>query len=130
MDQLSPTEWLARYILTKKWYSRSKNLVKYNAFLPLRNSETLVLETSVYRIASLQEEEIWKIGEREVAQKRDRHLHGRADIVLSIVLNKGLNVNPDNTPPRHGNIVGWPEEKSEQMSVAVEFAANSYLRLK
>ena len=89
-----------------------------------------MLETSVFRIAGLEDQEIWDIGERDVAQKSNRHLHGRADILADKVLGKGLNVNPDKPPSRHANIMGWPEEESRRMSIAQELAADSQLHLK
>ena len=63
MNHLSPTEWLTRYILSDRYYSASTNTVKYRAFMPIRNPDTSVLETSVYRISSLEDHEIWSIGE-------------------------------------------------------------------
>lgn len=90
-----------------------------------------MLETSVFRIAGLEDQEIWDIGEREVAVARsNKHLHGRADILSANVLEKGLNVNPDKPPSRHANIMGWPEEESRRISIAQKLAADAQLHLK
>jgi hypothetical protein len=32
---------------------------------------------------------------------------------------------PQEPPPRHANIIGWPEEKSEQKQIAMELAAEA-----
>jgi hypothetical protein len=87
-------------------------------------------ETSVFRISNLSDNEIWEIGTSEVAQKRGLPLLGRADISAFHVFDKNLKVIPDNKPPRHANIVGWPEEKSEQKLIAMELAENAQLHLR
>ncbi|MEW5816560.1 MAG: hypothetical protein AB1798_14350 [Spirochaetota bacterium] len=125
MNQVNPEEYLARYILHKSQFSAINQRVKYSAFLPAPNEET-----SVFRISNLSDSEIWRIGDREVAQKRGLPLLGRADISAFKVLSKNLKIIPDNTPPRHANIVGWPEEKSERMSIALELAENAQLHLR
>lgn len=130
MSPLFSTDWLARFIFSRQHYSPQKNAVKYGAFLPVRNSETSILEVSVFRISSLQDDEIWRIGEREVAQKSGRTLRARADITVSGVQDKQLRVDLDDVPLRHVNITGWPEEKSEQISIAINLAADSLLRVK
>jgi hypothetical protein len=105
-------------------------MVKHQAFLPMRNPETLLLETSVFRISHLKDDEIWDIGQREVIRNSGRRLHGRADIILSKVLENGLSISPDDPPPRHANIVGWPDEESKQKMIAIALAAEAQLRLR
>jgi len=56
-------------------------------------------------------------------------LHGRADIQARFILKMGLQIDPDDTPPRHANIFGWPELKEERKSMAQELAAKAALRL-
>ncbi len=130
MNHLSPEELLTRYITTKRHFSRDKHIVKPQAFHPMPNPQTSILETSVFRVSGVQDQEIWNIGEREVAQKSDRNLHARADILTSKVFEKDLDVNPDDIPPRHAIIIGWPEEESKWRMIAVEIAADAKLHLK
>ena len=59
---------------------------------------------------------------------RPRNLHGRADIQAFNILEINLQINPDNTPPRHASIIGWPELKEERKSIAQELAAKALLR--
>lgn len=125
LNQVNPEEYLARYILQKSQFSAANQRVKYSAFLPAPNGET-----SVFRISNLSDSEIWRIGNIEVAQKRGLPLLGRADILAFQVLSENLKVIPDNIPLRHANIVGWPEGKSERMSIALELAKNAQLHLK
>lgn len=125
MDQIKPEENLARYILRKDHFSTQQKKVKYVVFMPAPNGET-----SVFRISNLSEGEIWEIGNCKVAQKRELPLLGRADILASCILDRNLKLIPDNNPPRHANIVGWPSEKSEQKLIAMELAVNAQLPLK
>lgn len=86
--------------------------------------------TSVFRISNLTGNEIWDIGEREVAPGRGYPLLGRADLSASTVINKGLKVIPQEPPIRHANIVGWPDEKSKLQMIAVELAAEAQFHRK
>lgn len=84
----------------------------------------------MFRISSLSDNEIWEIGDSEVSQKRGSPLLGRADISAFHVFDKKLKVIPDNNPPLHANIVGWPEEKSKQKLIAMELAESAQLYLR
>jgi hypothetical protein len=87
-------------------------------------------ETSVFRISGISERDIWKIGDREVGVLRNKPVLGRADIGASFVFMKGLKVVPSEPPVRHANIVGWPEEKSEQTLIALQLAAEAIFHKK
>ena len=123
-EHLRPTDPLARYLLQRSHFSPTKSLVKPSAFLPNRHGET-----SVFQIQGLSEEEIWQIGEEYVSGPLEKMLRARADIVVSVVEKQGLDVNSDNIPPRHANIIGWPEEKSAQKLLALELASRAALKL-
>jgi len=125
LDQIKPEENLARYILRKDHFSAQQKRVKYVVFMPAPNGKT-----SVFRISSLSENEIWEIGSREVAQKRGIPLLGRADISAFHIMDNNLKLILDNNPPRHANITGWSSEKSEQKLIAMELAENAQLHLK
>ena len=59
-----------------------------------------------------------------------RPLYGRGDLSVSSVLATGLTVDPDDNPPRHAGIVGWPETKDARISLAQRLAASALLRLR
>lgn len=130
MSPLPPTESLSRFIFSKRHYGIEENRVKFGAFVPLRNPQTSVLEVSVFRISGLSDEQIWSMGESEVAQRSGRTLNARGDLTVASVEAKQLQVVSDDIPLRHANIVGWPEEKSEQKLKAIELAASALLRVK
>ncbi len=80
-------------------------------------------EVLVFRIDGLRASQIWVIG-NEIADKRARTLYARSDIAARVVRMNGLDVLPAEPPPRHANIVGWPEtDKSRQMLIALQLAA-------
>lgn len=95
----------------------------------MRSSEMSVLEVSVFRISTLPDADIWTIGD-EVSQQSGRTLRARADISVSVVYARELRVDPDEPPPRHASITGWPETESEQKLMAIELAANASLKVK
>lgn len=118
-------EPLARFIFPRIHLSRKTLRPKPDAFLPSGSP----LQTSVFRTLGLTQPEIWHIG-LEIGSLRGRTLRGRADILVGVVLDSGLTIDPDNTPPRHANIVGWPEEKHEQLMLAMELAESATLHLR
>ena len=87
-------------------------------------------QTSVFRIYDLSDKEVWDIGDREVASRIGKSVLGRADIGASNVMEKGLRAFPSEPPVRHANIVGWPEEKSEQRLISLELAAEALFHKK
>jgi hypothetical protein len=121
VEPVTPSEVLSRFIMQTNWYRLSDNRVRYAAFMPNPKNG----ETSVYRISGISDREVWEIGDREVGLRRDKPILGRADIGASFVITKGLNVVPSEPPIRHANIIGWPEQKSEQRLVAIELAAEA-----
>src|SRR6266568_4343809 len=124
MDEVGPTELLARFIFQKNHFSRQNNRVKYNAFLPNPDGET-----SVFRTDGFADHEIWQTGE-QVGFQRTQTLYGRGDIRTDKVVEAGLNVQPTEPPKHHANIIDWPVDKSERMSKAQQLAAHARLVLK
>ncbi len=119
MEPVDLSETLSRFVLSRKWI-RANNTVRHIAFTPNKNGEI-----SVFRISGITNNEIWDIGDREVAPKRNRPILGRADINTAIVISNELKVIPSEPPKRHADITDWPEEKSEQKQIALELAAES-----
>lgn len=124
---VSPSESLGRYLTEKKHFSRLKGEVKFKAFMP-----PLDRRLSVYRIDGLSLDEVWHIGENNVvlAMSLPKTLYGVADIKAGMVERQSLKIEADDIPLRHANVVGWPEQESEQMSLAQVLAAEARLVLK
>jgi hypothetical protein len=87
-------------------------------------------EVSVFRINGLDQASIWEIGS-DIARKRDRTLYARGDTKAEHVRKVGLNIRSDEPPPRHANVVGWPEnDKPRHKVIALQLAAAATLVLK
>lgn len=127
IEPVKDNEPLARYILSSNQFSRINNIVKPSAFMPAPN-----LQLSVFRIKGLDISAIWEIGEKEVVSriKPIKKLYGMAKIFSISVVSAGLKIDPDNIPPRHANIIGWPQEKHNQKMIAIELASKALLMLK
>jgi hypothetical protein len=74
----------------------------------------------------LSSEQIWILGEKHVTTS----IYGRAELTLAAVSEVGLKVKVDNKPPRHANIIGWPNQKSKQKLYALKLADKSSLLLR
>lgn len=86
-------------------------------------------ELSTFRIRGLDDEEIWRIGQKHVCNPQGKSLRGRADFSSSVLTSTDLVANADDIPPRHVNIVGWPEDKSARKLLAIDIAKQSSLKL-
>jgi len=120
LENVKKEENLTRYILEKNKCSPENKRVKYNAFLPNKEGQT-----SVFRTSELTDNEIWEIGDNEVARKVEKQLIGRGDINASNVYENGLKIDTEGEHLKHANIVNWPKEKSEQKLIAIEIADNA-----
>lgn len=116
-------ENLSHFIFSKREFSRQPRRVKAEAYMPRKG------EVSVFRIDGLGDSLIWRIG-AELAHKRKRTLYGRGDTRTRSVRQAGLDVLPAEPPPRHANIVGWPEnDKPRQKLLALQLASAATLIL-
>ncbi len=122
----APDELTARYLVDRKHFSPENARVKARALHPARRDH----KTSVFRVDGLSERHIWELGDAHVARARDKPLLARADLFVRQVARVGLRVEAQEPPPRHANISGWPAEKHNWMSVALELAALATLKLR
>lgn len=97
--------------------------MKPRAFMPRDG------ETSVFRTAGLELSEILDIGVQEVAAPRGRTLYGLGQLDSRDVRETRLDIQANEPPPRHANIVGWPGDPAEQLSLAQELSRRARLAL-
>jgi hypothetical protein len=124
MVQVDPSEDLTKFIFNRSQFSTSNDRVKYSAFMPPPNKRL-----SVFRIAGLAENDVWEIGET-IGERRTLPLLARADIKVSFVATTGLKIDADDIPPRHANIIDWPEDHSAVILKAKELARKAQLHLR
>lgn len=123
-NTVNPSEPLARYLTSSKHYSLHMQSVKPAAFLPPPPEYRL----SVFRVYGLTMEDVCRIGQQKVISNMPRRtLHGFANIVAQSFQDANLTIDPDNNPPRHASVVGWPKDKQQQVSIAQELAASARL---
>ena len=121
-NNLTPSDTIARYIFNKAHFAASTGRVKYPAFLPPDG------ETSVFRITSLTEEEIWDIGQHYVAEVSGRTLRARGDLFVSDVFTVGLHVELETaTHHLHANVIGWPTQKGQRILIAKKLEGKAQL---
>jgi hypothetical protein len=119
-------EPITRFIFARSQYSAESGRVKPRALEPSPADNA----TSVFRTLGLDEISPWALARLYVEQGRERAALARADLTVSAVDRFGLSLVAVEPPPRHANIVGWPEEKSARMSVAQQLAATARLVLR
>lgn len=121
---VQPDEILSRYIFAESQYRSSDHSIRHTAFMPPGD-----LRLSVFRTSGLNERDIWGIGE-DVGRESKRNLHGRGDFLAGEVTRVNLDIDPDDIPLRHANVVGWPPEKHRQQLIAQKLASVATLKLK
>jgi len=122
LDKNNLFEIISRFICHKNLYKSSDNTVKIAAFMPHPQYKCL----SVFGVSGLCENEIFELGSRVKSDK----LYGFANIDAVSINNIGLDIDADNNPYRHANIIGWPEEYSEIQLKAAHMALKAKLFLK
>jgi hypothetical protein len=121
---VEPHENLSRYLFSKNNFSQAKHIVRYTAFMPPPDKRL-----SVFRTLDLPEATVWAIGD-DVGRQRNKTLLGRGDIKAVAVHEVGLAIDPNDVPPRHANIIGWPDDDSAIKLTAIELAQRAELSLK
>ena len=124
---VTEAERLSRFVLDRKHFDADR--VKFRAFEPPPGEVTL----SVSRTDGLTEPEVWRHGDKWVAEPNGRTIYARGDFNLKQVREVqqggfGLSVAPDEEPERHANVVGWPtiEQKEVRRSLAQQLAAQAF----
>ena len=112
-------EMLARFIVHRD-YVRADGSVRPQLFVPYKWAE---LSVNRHRDASL--DETWAFG-IQVAESLRKKLIGRVDIQSSDCQTPPLEVkaSPISGNPNHADIVGYPPDKPDQMSLAAKLAAS------
>ena len=117
----------ARFLFQSNHFSKANEIVRPSAFLP-RNGET-----SVFDIVDLEDADIRSVGD-DVGVARGKPPKGRGEFQYDDAESVGLAFERDDIPPRHGNLVGWPDDGSElkarQKAVAVALSARAVLVLR
>jgi hypothetical protein len=119
--EVTDLERITRFIFSSRWFARTTRRVKPEAFIPHP-----YMKLSVSCTEGLKDDTVWRIGrETAAAHSQSPTLHGRAD--ARAIRDQLLEIERDDIPLYHANIVGWEGERSAQISKAQEIAAASTL---
>jgi hypothetical protein len=129
---VEPHELVTRFIYSAEHFAATTGRVRAAAISPLAHRVSGRLETSVYRVDSLPEPDVWAICAAHVDNTAAaRIMKARATCDAGLVLAQGLTFDPDGQPhPRHANIVGWPSTKNEQKNLQQRIVAEMKLDLR
>lgn len=117
-------ERISRFARHSSQYSVVAKRVRHSAFMPPRS-----FRLSVFRTSDMENQEIWALADDVVSSNPP--IKARADVASDHVLGVGLQIESEPGPhPRHADIIGWPEEKAEQMDAAKELAIQATLVLR
>ena len=70
------------------------------------------------------------MGYLAIEKPRKTAVHGRGDLSADAVGAVGLELDPNDRPRRHANIVGWPPDKPERKMLALELSKVAELILR
>lgn len=122
---LYPATPLTRFIFYD-WWIINNTEVNAAAFLP----SPVDGKTSVIQIAGLTESQITAHGDRMgAARRRPVSLLGRADLIAETVYEQTLDIEVSRPPSLHANIYKWPPDEAARLSIALELAKGSTLRI-
>lgn len=118
---------VARFVFERKRKLRSGGVPKPAVFEPELHPATHEWETSVCGLNGVSNERLWFLGEHI---RRDRQAAAAVEIAVPTIVKVGLQCrhSPESEPieyPEHGVIIGWPKERSEQLSLQQDLAASS-----
>ncbi len=105
-EDVAGDEMLARFVMSSSHYNARG--VKSAAFLP----DPKHGETSVFRYTEKAGEVVRTEG-KSIATSRGLRLHGISLVSAQAVFDVRLMVAAQEPPPRHANIVGWPQVSSD-----------------
>lgn len=109
-------EEIARFVFHNSSLASGGTRAHPGAYLPRGG------KTSIFRIQGLSVEQVATVGSAYLQNPPPfAHLLSRAEVVFDV----GLHFDPDKTPERHANIVGWPDRKEEQKLLAIKIAGAS-----
>ena len=117
-----PDEKLTRFIFSKSHFSKKNQTGKFGAFMPPPDSKDL----SVFRISSISDSEVWRIGVEGV--QGSRTLKARADLLAEVVYENHLTIIPDTVFHKlHANITPFPLDRIARQIIATKLADASKL---
>lgn len=93
-------------------FTASTQRVKHPAFMPNKeidkDTKKTYLSKSIFNIDDLPQPDIWQLAELNVIGVK-----ARGDILDAVIITTGLEIDFNNDPPRHANIIGWDNSEND-----------------
>ncbi len=120
------TERLSRFVFTRKYVNAER--VHFRAFEPPANEQAI----SVSRTEGFSEDRVWEHGDVWAIGESTREIVGRGDFAAGQVSEVRVDAHtlaavPDEPPPHHANVTGWPppSDKEIRRLLAIELASKA-----
>jgi len=86
---------------------------------------------SCFWVDALPEDSVWQIGDEVAGGPRAKRCLARAELTRRDIAEAGLHFDDDpGSHSRHVDVCGWPTEKDEIKSVALELCGRAVLRIR
>ena len=116
----APCDEVTRFIRYRtRGYNENTKRIFPQVFMPDKGVR------SVFCISGIPKCKIWDIA----FNNKIKPLRARADILVRCIKESGLDLDIDNDPPGHANIIGFPKGKQEQLTFAQQLALASKLEI-
>ena len=112
----------ARYLFSRNQYSLQRARVKRGGLLPKKGGGL-----SVFLIDGCDEPARWALGDTYVAPLRGKPMRSGAGLEHNVFVSLGLTITSKEPPPRHRDVIGWPEEQEKRLEIANELALQARL---
>jgi len=122
VDPLQPDTLLARFTAGKDVRAEQKPRVKESFLLPRWDDGASAWALSTSRVDGLNSLEMRAWGEAWVHKNLgpSRTLKARCCLPVRAFLAQGLQTDFDDEPPRHVNVLGWPDAPEDRIAIALE----------
>lgn len=102
----------------------SNGTINHRAFLPPND-----LKLSTFNVDELDAESIWMLGSTIARESRGEPI-AKGELWTQVVIDQQLRALRDDQPPRHVNVVNWPDSKARQKIIAQHLAAATTLAIR
>ena len=129
-EKLRPEEEFTRFIKNRDYFAATTGRVKPHALRPVFNDESQRFKTSTFRSFGLTDGSLWQLGYDHVEYAEPGGtIRARATGAFALVKNP-LSLDINGEPyPRHVDIIGWPQQKHDQMQHAANITDKLVLEI-
>lgn len=83
---------------------------------------------SIFDLTNRTDQQVCELGVKYVAKPKGRRLYGWGKLSYLQIKQVGLQINKDDHPPGHANIIGWPDAVEDRKSKSQKLAKASKVK--